>query len=179
GFRHPVSYDRHTQRRLARLRDRVVADIAAADLPPGSRVVDIGTGPGRLPLAIAAALPHLRVDGVDLSPEMIDFARREAGDAPVTFTVGDVARLPFPDDTFDLVVSTLSQHHWADVAGGVRDLRRVLRPGGRLWIYDARFALRRAAAAVRESFPVGSVGRETVRASRLPVHLLARLTARA
>jgi ubiquinone/menaquinone biosynthesis C-methylase UbiE len=178
-FTHPDSYDRRVRHLLNRMRNRIVDDIAAAGLEPGSRILDVGTGPGRLPLAIAAAFPTLRVDAVDLSVEMIEYARGVAGDAPVTFAVGDVARLPFPDDTFDLVVSSLSQHHWVDVEGGIRDLRRVLRPGGRMWIYDARVALYRATAAARASFPPTSVTRVPVRTGRIPVRLLARLEARA
>jgi len=179
GFTHPDGYDRHTRRLLNRLRARIVDDIAAAGLEPGSRILDVGTGPGRLPLAIADAFPSLRVDAIDLSAEMIEYARGVAGDAPVTFAVGDVARLPFPDDTFDLVVSSLSQHHWDDVEGGIRDLRRVLRPDGRMWIYDARFALYRATAAARATFRPGSVARVPFRAGRIPVRLVARLEARA
>ncbi|MET8149026.1 class I SAM-dependent methyltransferase [Actinoplanes sp. NPDC049668] len=178
-MRHPGGYDRNTHRLLARMRTRIIDDIAAADLEPGSRILDVGTGPGRLPLAIAAAFPSLRVDAVDLSAEMIEYARGVAGDAPVTFAVGDVARLPFPDDTFELVVSSLSQHHWTDVEGGIRDLRRVLRPGGRMWIYDARFALRRATAAARASFAPASVTRVPIRVTRVPVKLVSRLGARA
>jgi ubiquinone/menaquinone biosynthesis C-methylase UbiE len=179
GFTHPDSYDRHTRRLLTRLRARILDDIAAAGLARGSRILDVGTGPGRLPLAIADAFPSLRVDAVDLSAEMIEYARRAAGDIPVTFTVADVARLPFPDDTFDLVVSSLSQHHWDDVPGGIRDLHRVLRPTGRMWIYDARYALYRATAAARASFAPASVTRVPIRASRLPIRLVARLEARA
>ena len=99
AFAHPDGYDRNTHRLLTRMRDRIIDDIAAAGLEPGSRILDVGTGPGRLPLAIAAAFPTLRVDAVDLSAEMIEYARGVAGDAPVTFAVGDVARLPFPVPT--------------------------------------------------------------------------------
>jgi ubiquinone/menaquinone biosynthesis C-methylase UbiE len=141
-------------------------------------VLDAGTGPGRLPLAIAAALPRLRIDAVDLAPEMIEYARQTAGESsPVTFTVADVAALPFPDATFDVIVSSISQHHWTDPEGGLRDLHRVLRPGGRLWIYDARWALGRATVAARTTFDPASVRRQPVRTSRLPIRFIARLSA--
>jgi ubiquinone/menaquinone biosynthesis C-methylase UbiE len=177
-FAHADGYDRMTRRKLVKLRERIVAEVAGAGLGPGARVLDVGTGPGRLPLAIAAALPHLRVDGIDLAPEMIECARRNAGSSgAVTFTVGDVANLPFPDATFDVIVSSLSQHHWTNPEGGLRDLRRVLRPGGRLWIYDARWALGRATVAARALFNPASVRREPLRTGRLPVRLIGRLSA--
>jgi ubiquinone/menaquinone biosynthesis C-methylase UbiE len=182
-FAHAAGYDRLTRRPVGRLHARIVADIAAAELAPSSRILDAGTGPGRLPQAIATALPHVTVDGVDLAPDMIEYARREATAAGladrITFTVGDVAHLPYPDMTFDLIVSSLSQHHWVDVEDALRDLHRVLRPGGRLWIYDARFALRRATAAARAVFPTASVRREPARRGWLPIRLVARLTAQA
>jgi ubiquinone/menaquinone biosynthesis C-methylase UbiE len=65
----------------------------------------------------------------------------------ITFTVADVGRLPFPDGSFDLVVSTISQHHWTDPAGGLQEVNRVLRPGAQAWIYDFRWVLRRAQVA--------------------------------
>ncbi len=179
AFRHPGSYDRLARRHLRRLYARVATDVTAAGLPGGARVLDVGTGPGRLPLAIAKAVPGVHVDGIDLSDEMITYARSVAADADlsdrVDFATGDVAGLRYPDDTFDLIVSTLSQHHWADVEGGVRELRRVLRPTGQIWIYDIRFALRRATAAAR---PACDVRRETVRNGPLSLGLIARLTIR-
>ena len=54
------------------------------------------------------------------------------------FAIGNVAHLPHPDHSFDLVVSTISMHHWYELEQPLRDFYRVLRPGGRLWIYDFR-----------------------------------------
>jgi SAM-dependent methyltransferase len=56
--------------------------------------------------------------------------------------VGDVAALAFPDRSFDLVVSTLSMHHWADPAAGLAEIGRVLRPGARALIWDLRPGVR-------------------------------------
>jgi ubiquinone/menaquinone biosynthesis C-methylase UbiE len=180
AFHHPERYDRLAHRWLRRLYARVAADVAAAGLPDGSRVLDVGTGPGRVPLAVATMNPQLVVEGVDLADEMIDHARRltaHLGDR-VSFAVADVAKLPYPDATFDLIVSTLSQHHWRNVDGGMGELLRVLRPGGQIWIYDLRFALRRATAAARTRSPAGDVGRSTVRTGPLSLGLIARLTVR-
>jgi SAM-dependent methyltransferase len=179
-FGHAHRYDQLASRFLHGLYARVAADVAAAGLHDGARVLDVGTGPGRVPLAIAQALPGLRVEGLDLSAEMIASARRNATDAglddKVRFTVGDVADLPHPDDTFDLIVSTMSQHHWPDAVAGLRELRRVVRPGGQIWIYDLRFALGRAEAAARGAFPAPGLHRELLRTGRLPLRLIGRLT---
>jgi ubiquinone/menaquinone biosynthesis C-methylase UbiE len=178
-FRHADGYDRITNRLFRRFYSRVTADVVAAGLPEGARVLDVGTGPGRVPLLVASACPRLRVDGVDLSAEMVARARHNAtlsehGDR-VSFTEGDVAALPYPDAAFDLVISTMSQHHWPDLDAGMRELRRVIRPAGHIWIYDFRIALRQAEAATRTAFPGRVVRRETVRTGRLPLTLIGRL----
>lgn len=179
SFDHADRYDRWASRFLHGLYERVAADVAAAGLRDGARVLDVGTGPGRVPLAIGHALPGLRVEGLDQSVQMIAQARRNATEAGlddrVGFTVGDVAELPYADATFDLVVSTMSQHHWRDAAAGVRELRRVLRPGAQVWIYDLRLALGRAEAAARAAFPSPDLHRESLRTGWLPLRLIGRL----
>jgi ubiquinone/menaquinone biosynthesis C-methylase UbiE len=172
GIAHRPDRYEHFSRLAGRLYRRiaadVVAEVAAGKLPPDARILDVGTGPGMVPLKIAAAGPQLRIDAVDLSPEMIAQAQESAVHAGVqeriTFAVADVAVLPFADDSFDLIVSSLSQHHWADPGAGMQEVSRVLRPGGQAWIYDFRFSLsraQRAAGAVRPAVPV-------VRQSPLP-----------
>ncbi len=120
---------------------RVTEDVVSV-LNEG-RVLDAGTGPGTLVREIARRQPRLQVYGVDLSEDMIGLARehakREQLGERVHFDIGNVAQLPYPDQYFDLVVSTISMHHWYELEQPLRDLYRVLRPGGRLWIYDFRF----------------------------------------
>jgi ubiquinone/menaquinone biosynthesis C-methylase UbiE len=179
SFDHPERYDRWANRFNRGLYERVASDVAAAGLADGSRVLDVGTGPGRVPLAIARVAPGLHVEGLDLSPEMVSGARRNAVEAGlgdmVAFTVGDVADLPYADASFDLIVSTMSQHHWRDPTAGLRELRRVLRPGGRVWIYDFRFALGRAASAARAAFTSPDLSRTPLRTGWVPIRFLARL----
>jgi SAM-dependent methyltransferase len=133
AFSHPLL--------LGSLFDRVSADVAAV-APDRGGVLDVGCGPGRLSVALAAR--GLEVTGLDLDPAMIERARSNAGKADLaanlvpTFTVGDVASLPFPDATFDVVVSTLSMHHWDDREAGLAEIGRVLRPGGRALVWDLR-----------------------------------------
>ena len=171
-FEKAERYDRHAGRLGDALYRQVVADVTASGLPPGARVLDVGTGPGRIPRMLAATHPDWQIDAVDLEPRMIEFARRQDSGGTVTFTVGDGADLPYPDATFDLIVSSMSQHHWSDVPGVLSDLHRVLKPGGRLWIYDARWSLRRAQREAGRTFK--HVTKEPV---RWKVPILARLAA--
>jgi SAM-dependent methyltransferase len=128
---------------LGSLFERIAADIAAV-APDGARVLEVGCGPGRL--SIRLARQHgLDVTGLDLDPAMIQRARAHAADPPgngdehqPSFLVGDVASLAFPDGSFDLVVSTLSMHHWAAPSAGLAEIGRVLRPGARALVWDFR-----------------------------------------
>ena len=91
-------------------------------------------------MQLARKAPGLAVTGVGISPEMVERATPRAAGADlgerVRFEVGDVGVLPFPDGSFDGVVSTLSLHHWPEPARGLVEIRRVLKPGGEAWIYD-------------------------------------------
>jgi ubiquinone/menaquinone biosynthesis C-methylase UbiE len=145
GFaRHARAYDLLSGVLAKPLYRRVVADVTKVALPAGSVVLDVGTGPGRVARLIAAACPTVEVEGIDLSPEMIaraTSAAKTTSTRNLRFHVGDVAALPFADGSVDLVVSTLSFHHWDDPAAGLSEIVRVLGPGGQAWIYDFRTAL--------------------------------------
>lgn len=114
-----------------------------ASLLARGRVLDVGTGPGHLLGEIAERSPGLELVGIDLSRRMLKIAKSVVGVADVAgpdirLVHGDVQDLPFRDGEFDLVVSTLSLHHWRDPAQGIRECSRVTAPGGRCWIYDLR-----------------------------------------
>jgi ubiquinone/menaquinone biosynthesis C-methylase UbiE len=130
---------------------RLAADVAGV-APDGGAVLDVGTGPGVLLVELAARRPDLRLTGVDLSADMIAAATRNLepfGERART-RVGDVASLPFPDRSFDLIVSSLSLHHWDHPEAAVPELARILRPRGRVYIYDLPFApFDKLAAAAR------------------------------
>jgi SAM-dependent methyltransferase len=119
-----------------------IAANVAASVPAGARVLEVGCGPGHLSTRLARHGHD--VTGLDLDPAMIDRARTNAHRAGggeerrPSFVVGDVAALPFPDRSFDVVVSTLSMHHWADPTAGLAEIRRVLRPGAPALIWDLR-----------------------------------------
>lgn len=120
-----------------------------ARLEPGEAVLDVGCGTGTL--AIAAKRKVGRdgaVYGIDASQEMISRASHKAGKAgvDVTFRKETVQALSFPDGRFDVVLSTLMFHHLPKPARAqcVREIKRVLRPGGRVLIVDFRVPAQRA-----------------------------------
>ena len=99
---------------------------------PGDRVLDACCGTGDL--AFAAAAAGGRVTGIDFSRPMLDRARRKAPE--IGWVEGDALALPFEDDTFDAATVGFGVRNLADLEGGLRELRRVLRPGGRLAILE-------------------------------------------
>jgi len=122
----------------------------AASMVPAGQAADLGCGPGYLVLKLAQVAPGLQVTGIDLSDEMLaeaeTYARHSGLQDRVAFKKGDVARIPFPDGSLDLVVSTLSLHHWGDPVGALNEIARVLRspepdagrPGGSFLVADLR-----------------------------------------
>ncbi|MEU4767446.1 class I SAM-dependent methyltransferase [Actinosynnema sp. NPDC023794] len=169
-----ASYERRATRLLGGLYRLVASDVAAL-APPGAVVLDVGTGPGRLPHAVAARRADLVLGGVDLSADMVDIANARAGasSSRITFQVADVASLPYSDGSVDVVVSTLSMHEWPDQRRAVAELGRVLRPGGVVLVYDFRFA-----RFDRESFSgFVDVRRVPVRPKWWPAALFAKITA--
>jgi 2-polyprenyl-3-methyl-5-hydroxy-6-metoxy-1,4-benzoquinol methylase len=117
-------YDVVMVRLTRRLYHRVIADLAALRLVEG-KVLDAGTGPGTLVRELARSLPGLQVYGIDLSDDMIRLARaharREQVEERVHFESGDVAHLPYLDQPFDVVVSTISMHHWFELEQPIRE----------------------------------------------------------
>ena len=100
---------------------------------PSERVLDIATGTGDLAFAIRDAGVR-EVVGLDFSPRMIEAARKKARKYPagVEFLVGDGMRLPFADGAFDACTISFGLRNMEDYAGAVREMARVLRPGGKL-----------------------------------------------
>jgi SAM-dependent methyltransferase len=135
----PGAYDTLTRILLGPLFRGIAADVAASS-PADARLLEVGCGPGHLSIKLAEQ--GLEVTGVDLDPAMIERAEANAAgagdDRHPSFFVGDAAALPFPDASYDLVVSTFSVHHWADPAAGLGEIGRVLRPGGRALIWDLK-----------------------------------------
>lgn len=165
------SYDWMARYLMRRSYRRVAAD-AVADLPPRARVLDVGTGPGWLLVEIARLRPDLYLTGVDLDPAMVEAARRNLANRSdrATAAIGEAGKLPADDNSFDLVVSSLSLHHWAEPSAGGAELARVLSPGGQIRIYDLESA---PFAALYAGATKGAVeGAATVVTTRFPLTAL-------
>jgi len=125
--------------RFLRRTHPAVVELAA--LSAGEQVLDVGCGTGSLAVALKmSAGPTGSVHGIDASQEMIEVARRNASKAgaEMNFQVGLGEAIPFPDGTFDLVVSQLAIHHLPDdlKQSAFREMHRVLRSGGRCLVVD-------------------------------------------
>jgi ubiquinone/menaquinone biosynthesis C-methylase UbiE len=128
-----VDYEALWQRQLAPARDRL---LQCAALEPRERVLDVACGTGLVSFAAAAAVGLLgRVIGVDLSGAMVDAARAHAdrrGAINVSFTRMDAEELAFPNASFDVALCALGLMYFPVPARALREMRRVVRPGGRI-----------------------------------------------
>ncbi|HEX9384969.1 MAG TPA: class I SAM-dependent methyltransferase [Anaerolineales bacterium] len=114
------------------------------EINPSDSVLEVGPGPG-LGLQLAAARAYEgRVVGVDQSETMLAMARRrnhaliKAG--RIELHLGSAGQLPFHDATFDKAMTINSHHIWPDPVAGLREIKRTLRPGGRIGIAITRFS---------------------------------------
>ncbi len=125
-------YLREVDPRFATVVENVVR---RGDLKPGHRVLDLGTGTGSVAVAAAALVgPAGKVTGIDISRDMLTLTRRrlaEGGHTSVDLREGRAEQLPVDDGSFDVVLASLSLMYAIDRAAAAREIRRVLRPGGR------------------------------------------------
>lgn len=110
------------------------------DLGGSQNILDIGCGTGALSFALATQCgPDAHVTGVDISEGMLRRASakaRQIGSNACSFVHGSAELLPLPDSSIDLAVSSSSFHFWGDTNAGLREIARVLKPGGTLLLLD-------------------------------------------
>jgi demethylmenaquinone methyltransferase/2-methoxy-6-polyprenyl-1,4-benzoquinol methylase len=117
---------------------RRAAELAA--LEPGDRALDVATGTGDLALELARAVnPGGEVVGVDFSERMLELARAKAqaqAVAQVRFETANALSLPFPDDSFDAATVGFGARNFSELERGLREMARVVRPGGRVVVLE-------------------------------------------
>lgn len=117
---------------------REVATEVAAQAPRG-RILDVGCGSGGAAIHLATLAPQALVVGVDLSRRMLRYGERrlqQRGATSVSLRYGDATELPFEDEQFDMAYSIASLKMWPDRDAGLREMHRVLRPGGRIIVLE-------------------------------------------
>src|SRR5262245_5628288 len=136
-----ASYDAMVRRQRGRLNRAFVDFVQHIGLERG-RVLDIGTGPGWIPIELAARQPGWEIWGLDASADMLALAERHASATGVAdrvhFVAGDATDLPFDDGMFDLVISHFTLHHVDRPEQLFNEAARVVRGGGKVVIKDLR-----------------------------------------
>jgi ubiquinone/menaquinone biosynthesis C-methylase UbiE len=105
------------------------------------RVLEVGTGPGRVSIRLAKLNGRLAIEGIDLSASMLNRARQNASQAGVTnvqFSEGDAKRIPFDDHVFDMVICHNVLHQLPEPIVALREIRRVAKSGGAILVRDVR-----------------------------------------
>ena len=129
-----MGLDRHWWRKAARTFSATLRD-------PQARVLDLCCGTGDMTAALLAVRApsnaSVPIIGLDFSGEMLSRARTKYPAPHILWVEGDAMRLPYPDDTFDLVTAAFGFRNLTDYAAGLREIHRVLRPGGQIGILEA------------------------------------------
>lgn len=123
---------------IDRLWRRKAVKMVAATAP--SAILDIATGTGDLAIALARAIPQARIIGADLSAGMLAIGRNKAAKAGladrINFREADCLNLSFADNEFDAITAAFGVRNFADIPAGLREMARVLKPGGMLCIIE-------------------------------------------
>ncbi|MFQ6136006.1 MAG: class I SAM-dependent methyltransferase [Candidatus Hydrothermarchaeales archaeon] len=107
------------------------------NLAPDSKILDVGCGTGTLVLALSRICREGEAVGIDFSERMIEVARKKAIDVSnVDFDIGEAGDLPYEDGYFDFVTCTTAFHHFPEKLKALREMERVLKRGGRLYLLE-------------------------------------------
>jgi ubiquinone/menaquinone biosynthesis C-methylase UbiE len=111
-------------------------------ITPQGTLVDLGCGSGNLIVEIAEKIPTLNLIGLDISSEILEFAKKRAVDKKMEqkmeFKVGNAEEMPFEDNSIDILISSLSLHHWINPVNVFKEIYKVLKPDGTFLIFDFR-----------------------------------------
>jgi ubiquinone/menaquinone biosynthesis C-methylase UbiE len=116
------------------------AQAAIAIAPPQGLMLDAGTGTARIPIEIARQQPQWQIIGIDLAKSMLELGKRnieQAGlQAQIRLECVDAKQIPYPDRYFDMAISNSIVHHLSDPIAFFRELQRVLKPKGSIFLRD-------------------------------------------
>jgi ubiquinone/menaquinone biosynthesis C-methylase UbiE len=144
------SYAKLTNKYLPEFRE-LAGEVAAA-MPAAGTVLEVAPGPGFL--AIELAHRGFQVTGLDISKTFVEIARRNAREMNVRvhFDWGNAAEMPFDDESFDFVICRAAFKNFADPVAALREMKRVLKPGGTALVIDLRRDAS-LAAILSEAYP--------------------------
>jgi ubiquinone/menaquinone biosynthesis C-methylase UbiE len=130
-------YEKNTRKSMEEFRKD--ADRLKAFLPDGGDVLEVAPGPGFLAIEMARD-SRIHVTGLDISRTFVELARKNAAEAGVRadFQLGNASQMPFADKSFDLLVCRAAFKNFSEPEKALREMRRVLRPGGTGVIIDLR-----------------------------------------
>ncbi len=105
-------------------------------LDPGTQMLDIGSGNGQIVQEAARQFPDCSLVAADLTQAMMVLGKQKTNRTPIQWTAADAVQLPFPEDSFDGVISGFLVRNLGDVVQGLQEQYRVLKPGGRIAVLD-------------------------------------------
>jgi len=120
-------------------RHKLGAEQWAKQIAPGSRVLEVAPGPGYFSIELAR-LGDFQITGLDISKSFVEIARKNAVEAgvQVDFREGNASDMPFNNETFDFIVCQAAFKNFSEPVKAIREMHRVLKPGGRALIIDLR-----------------------------------------